>query len=348
MSELFAIRGDISRRQSAVLGVLGISFILALWYVLTMGEDPAVARSVLPNPVDVLASYGEMVQENDLILNTFKSLGVNLAGYVEAILISLPLGFAIGLFPILRGSFQKPVDALRYVPLTAVTGLFIAWFGIELDMKTHFLAFGIIIYLLPIIVQRIDEVQDVYLKTVYTIGASPWQTIRTVFIPSVMSRLWDDIRILTAISWTYIIVAETINNEGGLGSVIWFAGQRFRRYDKVFAVLILIMLIGVLQDRLFSHLDKKLFPHKYLVRDQGKQGLITQTTLWSTIATYIGQSLLYILLTGYIILALNEIFQFMGISILSYLFGTTVWAIHIIFLTALFRLISNLVKSRRS
>ena len=249
---MFSLRGRLSRSQNNILGLAGLIFILAIWHILTMGESPIVGRAVLPNPFAVLASYGEMISENDLILNTFKSIGVNLAGYVEALLIALPIGFAIGLIPLLRGTLQKPVDALRYVPLTAVTGLFIAWFGIELDMKTHFLAFGILIYLLPIIVQRIDEVDDVYLKTVYTIGATSWQTIKSVYIPSVLSRLSDDIRILTAISWTYIIVAETsINNQGGLGSVIWFAGQRFRRYDKVFAILILIMLIGVLQDRLF-------------------------------------------------------------------------------------------------
>lgn len=346
MSELFALRGDLSRSHRWVLSVSGISLLLGIWYILTMGEDPLVGRAILPNPLDVLASYGEMIQENDLILNTFKSLGVNFAGYVEAILISLPLGFAIGLLPILRGAFQKPVDALRYVPLTAVTGLFIAWFGIEMDMKTHFLAFGILIYLLPIIVQRIDEVQDVYLKTVYTIGASPWQTVRTVYIPSVISRLWDDIRILTAISWTYIIVAETINNEGGLGSVIWFAGQRFRRYDKVFAVLILIMIIGVLQDRLFSHLDKKLFPHKYQIREQGRKGQIQSLNIWNTISTYIWQSFALIIMSGYIILALNEILSFLGIKLLTYLFGDTVWAIHVIFLSTIFIVIKNWINKR--
>lgn len=346
MSNLFSLRGELSRRQRTFLGLGGIAIIVGVWHILTMGSSPIIGKAILPNPFNVLKSYGELIQENDLILNTFKSLGVNLAGYVEAILISLPLGFAIGLIPLLRGAFQKPVDALRYVPLTAVTGLFIAWFGIELDMKTHFLAFGIIIYLLPIIVQRIDEVQDVYLKTVYTLGASPWQTVKTVFIPSVISRLWDDVRILTAISWTYIIVAETINNEGGLGSVIWFAGQRFRRYDKVFAVLILIMLIGVLQDRLFAYMDKKLFPHKYLVREQNKSGQLSSPSIWDTISSYVGQSFIYITILGYVILAINEMVNFLGVKVLTYIFGDTSWAIHIIFLLILFMTVRNWINKR--
>ena len=345
MSSLFELRGDLSRSQRTYLGIGGMTFLFLVWHFITTGENPIVGNAIIPNPIDVLASYGEMMAENDLVLNTFKSLGVNLAGYVEALLISLPLGFLIGLFPFFRGAFQKPIDALRYVPLTAVTGLFIAWFGIELDMKVHFLAFGILIYLLPIIVQRIDDVQDVYLKTVYTIGATNWQTIKSVYIPSVLSRLSDDIRVLTAISWTYIIVAETINNQGGLGSVIWFAGQRFRRYDKVFAVLILIMLIGVFQDRLFVYLDKKLFPHKYQIKDAHKKGLSGQSGIWSTITGYAWKSFIWILLLTYVILALNELFPFLGnVRVLTYLFGETSWAVHLIFLVTLWFSVKNILK----
>ena len=50
--------------------------------------------------------------------------------------------------------------------------------GLDTDMKVHFLAFGILIYLLPVVVQRIDEIEDVYFKTVYTLGANSWQTFR--------------------------------------------------------------------------------------------------------------------------------------------------------------------------
>lgn len=347
MRRLFELRGDLNGTTRTYLAIGGVSFILLVWHLLTSGSSPFIGKAILPNPIDVLLSYGDMIQENDLILNTFKSLGINLAGYVEAVLIAVPLGFVVGLIPLFRGAFQRPVDALRYVPLTAVTGLFIAWFGIGLDMKTHFLAFGIIIYLLPIIVQRIDEVQDVYLKTVYTLGASPWQTISSVYLPSVLSRLWDDIRILTAISWTYIIVAETINNEGGLGSVIWFAGQRFRRYDKVFAILILIMLIGVFQDKLFSYLDKKLFPHKYQLKDQHVKGQKQEASILAKMGEYIFDTLIYILLGGYILLAINELFNFIGVPVLTYLFGETVWAIHILFAVSIARWIHHMIKSRK-
>jgi NitT/TauT family transport system permease protein len=217
---------------------------------------------LLPPPHQVVQSFPELVQKDALLPNTTRSIWLNIQGYFWAILISVPIGFLIGLFPLFRGLFNKQVNALRYLPLTALTGLFIIWFGIDDRMKIAFLAFGIIVYLLPVVVQRIDEVKDVYLKTVYTLGATKWQTIKSVYIPSVLSKLIDDIRVLTAISWTYIIIAELLNRQGGIGSLIYIKARQ-GQIPKVFGILIVIILIGFIQDRVFVYLDKRVFPHKY-------------------------------------------------------------------------------------
>ncbi len=229
----------------------------------SLAKGRLVDRGTIPSPHDVLFSYGELYTKDAVIGNTIYSIGLNLAGYLEAILFSLLIGFIIGLIPFFRAMLSRYVDAIRYIPLTAVTGLFIAWFGIEFNMKVQFLAFGIFVYLLPVVVQRIDEVEKVYLQTAFTLGANTWQTIRNVFWPSVSSRIFDDIRVLTAISWTYIIVAEMVNRDSGVGAMIFMA-QRQSRLDKVFAILLIIVLVGVLQDLLFKWLDRLFFPYKYV------------------------------------------------------------------------------------
>jgi len=216
----------------------------------------------IPPPHHVVKAFPSLIQKDELFSNTLQSIWLNVRGYFWAIMISLVVGFVIGLVPLFRGLFAGQVDALRFLPLTALVGLFTAWFGIDDGMKIAFLAFGIIIFLLPVVVQRIDEVKDVYLKTVFTLGATDWQTIKTVYIPSVMSRLMDDIRVITAISWTYIIIAELLNRQGGIGSLIYIKARQ-GQMEKVFAMLIVIILIGFLQDKLFQFFDRKLFPHKY-------------------------------------------------------------------------------------
>jgi ABC-type nitrate/sulfonate/bicarbonate transport system permease component len=223
-----------------------------------------VDKAILPSPFAVLASFKELHFENFLVKNAWISIKLNVWGYIEAVVLSLLIGFIIGLIPFFKSLWSRYIDAIRFVPLAAVTGIFIAWFGIYMDMKVQFLAFGIFVFLVPVVVQRITEVDQIYIQTSYTLGASSWQTIRKVYWPHVTSRIIDDVRVLTAISWTYIIVAELINTEeGGLGALI-FKAQRSSRLDKVFAILLLIIIIGFIQDLIFSWLDKKLYPFKYL------------------------------------------------------------------------------------
>jgi NitT/TauT family transport system permease protein len=222
-----------------------------------------ITVSNLPSPMQVVAVVPEMFRTDSLIANVFKSIKLNIYGYIIAVFFSLMIGFSIGLIPLLRGLFSSLIESGRFIPLTAVTGIFILWLGINSEMKIAFLAFGILVYLIPVVVQRIDEVENVYIHTVFTLGASAWQTFRKVYYPYVMSKLIDDIRVLTAISWTYITIAEMLNKSGGIGELIWEA-KRQSRIDKAFAVLVIIIIIGVLQDKLFIMLDKVLFPHKHV------------------------------------------------------------------------------------
>lgn len=221
---------------------------------------------VLPRPDHVFRSYPSLLQKDKLIPNALHSIWLNTQGYFWAILWAIPLGFLLGLIPMIRKMFNGQVNALRFLPLTALAGLFLTWFGINDTMKIAFLAFGILVYLLPVVIQRINEVDSVYLKTVYTLGASDWQSIKSVYLPAVFTKLIDDIRVLTAISWTYIIIAELLSRTkgiGGVGALIHIKG-RMGQNHTVFAILLVIVLIGLLQDKLFALLDKRLFPHKYL------------------------------------------------------------------------------------
>lgn len=361
---IFDLRGALSRRQSLVLFALGVGILLGVWYLLTAGSSPVLSSAILPHPRRVLLAFGDLYLDNEIIKNAAHSIGINLAGYIEAVLIALPLGFLIGLLPIFRGAFQRPLESIRYIPLTAVTGLFIVWFGVGSAMKVHFLAFGILIYLLPVIIQRIDEVDDVFLKTVYTLGASKWQTIRTVYWPSVVSRLSDDIRVLTAISWTYIIVAENIDStQGGLGALIWRVGQRQGRMDKVFALLIIIILIGVFQDKLFKRMDRLLFPFKYQAGLQSKAGVMNASEekgildvlfgfildsvggqsfrhVLSLIWDYILRAVWWIFLVSFWVLAINDWTGLLfPVKLLPNLFGETTWAIlFLMFLLTVYQL----------
>lgn len=279
----FKLGGELDKKTSSYIGIFGFFFILLFWYTLT-GLTGWISAATIPSPIDVISSYKELIMKDGLFFiadssagdhigpslgsriwdsNMFYSVGLNLQGYMEAILLALPIGFVIGLFPFFKSMFGKYIDAMRYTPITGLVGIFIAWFGIGTGMKAHFLAFGIIVYLLPIVIQRVYETEKVHLDTVWTLGATNWQMFTKVYFPSVMSKVFVDIRVITAISWTYIIVAEMVNNEGGVGSMIYLASRQ-GRIDKIFAVILFIIFFGFLQDKFFQVIEKMIFKYKFI------------------------------------------------------------------------------------
>lgn len=249
---------------------------------------------LLPPPQRVFASFGELVDppprsiNKSLLVNAGISIWRNLQGYFWAVFFSLLIGIPIAVSPIARAMFSRQIDTLRYVPLTALTPLFLIAFSSDESeaLKVSFLAFGILVYLLPVVMQRLWETEDVYLKTAFTLGASDWQLIKSVYLPSVLSKLIDDIRVLTAISWTYIIIAESINRDDGLGSMLYILARQ-GNIAGAYAVLIFIVVIGYIQDQLFAYMNLRLFPHKDLkVKRPGLKE--TQTGFIVILATVMG------------------------------------------------------------
>jgi NitT/TauT family transport system permease protein len=254
-----AYDGPISSSTRSFVQTIGWAMVFIIWW----GLSTIVSERILPNPLDVFKSFVPLYTDKYLIYNTFYSIGVNLGGYVLAVSLAIPIGFLMGLFPIFKYSMNKPVDSARFVPIPVTTGIFVGLFGLSVWLKINFLAFGIFVYLLPVVVQRIEEIDKTLKQTIWTLGASKWQRIKMVYIPSVLSRISDDIRVLVAISWTYIVVAEMMNQVGGLGNLATIARQE-TRYDMLYAIILLILLIGFLQDKLFKGVDKLAFKHKYV------------------------------------------------------------------------------------
>jgi NitT/TauT family transport system permease protein len=259
--QLFDLRGELPVKVSVICEIIGVSLILIVWTIIC--EMHLISKGILPSPLKIIMSIPDLHYNDALLRNLGYSFSLNLLGLIEAVCLAIPIGFAIGLFPVFRSVFQRYITAARFLPLSALVGIFISAFGLFSNMKVQFLALSIFIYLLPAIIQRIWEVEKVYQQTAFTLGASKWQMIKTIFIPAVISRSWDDIRNLSALSWTYITIAEMVNaTQGGIGVMAYKCG-RFGQVDKAFMIMVIIILVGLAWDKLLVYLDKVLFPYKH-------------------------------------------------------------------------------------
>jgi NitT/TauT family transport system permease protein len=164
----------------------------------------------------------------------------------------------MGAFEPVNRFFEPIVAPLRYMPISAFIPLLILWFGIYEKQKVAFLFLGVFVYLLPVVVTAIRLVPEELVQTSLTLGASRWQVIRTVLIPAALPEIFDSFRVMNAISWTYVILAETINPGGGLGYVVELA-RTHQKASWSFAGLLVIGGIGLLTDFIIRLLSSVLF-----------------------------------------------------------------------------------------
>lgn len=232
---------------------------IGIWSLLSYSGS--ISSLILPKPDKVLTAFKILFFERKLGLHIFWSFSRIFAGFLLAVIVALPLGLAMGTYPVVKRAIQPFSGPLRYLPIAALIPLFLVWFGMGELMKILFLFVGIVVYLLPLVVEAIEDVDNVFLETAYTLKATRWQTIRHVIIPGASPLIFEALRIMNGIGWTYVILAEIINAPFGLGHLIIIAQKRSHT-DQIFAGIVIILLIGFISDRLIAKLNANLFSWK--------------------------------------------------------------------------------------
>lgn len=225
---------------------------------LVRGLLPVIRPEILPAPLAVLGAIGRLHAEEGLVRSALWSFWRITLSFAIAALVAIPLGILMGAYPPIQAAVEPFSGPLRYLPISAVTGLFILLFGIEERMKIAFLFTGTVVYLLPIVVECIQNVEDVYLETAYTLGAKPWQAIMKVLVPAAWPGVFEACRVIYGIGWTYVILAEIINAEYGLGHLIQIAYKR-GHVDQAYALVLVILLLGVASNEAFRLAGRRLF-----------------------------------------------------------------------------------------
>ena len=260
----FRIRETIPQWMTWLLGTLPILAILGIWWWLTAGET-AEARimspTILPSPLEVLHSLPQLWFERSLTRNALVSFARVAAGFVVGSAIAFPLGLMMGSFTKIKATFNPVAVFGAYLPIPALVPLTLSLFGTGERQKIAFLALAFVVYLLPLIVEAVDDVDDVYLKTAYTLGATRWQAVRKVLLAISWASIYHALRLGFGIGWSYIILAEMVDIGRGLGGIIIISQRRGPR-EHIYLVLIVIVLMAFVTDKAWSSLGKKLFPYR--------------------------------------------------------------------------------------
>lgn len=255
-SNLFSIRAPLPKRAAFLLGFVAPALVLGAWCV--GSYSGMIDPNFLPKPTEVLRGTLQLFIQYDLgtaILVSTRRIAI---AFLLASVIALPLGVLMGAFDPINRFFEPIMAPLRYMPISAFIPLLILWFGIYEKQKIAFLFLGVFVYLLPVVVSSIRLVPEELVQTALTLGASRFQVIRTVLVPAALPEIFDSFRVMNAIAWTYVILAEAVNPERGLGYMVELA-RTHQKASWSFAGLLVIGGIGLLTDFLIRLISSLLF-----------------------------------------------------------------------------------------
>jgi NitT/TauT family transport system permease protein len=259
------VRAALPRSRELILTGAFIVLVLVAWTGLTRGErveDRVLVPLILPSPTEVLLSFPKLHFEQELVRSALKSFQRVTLGFTLAAMVAVPLGVYMASFPPVAAFFRPLALLGSYVPIVVFVPLTLAWFGLSETQKIGFLFIGCFVALLPLVMKSILDVPRAYLDVAVTKGATQWQLVRQVLFPVALADIWDHLRGVYGVGWGWIILAELVNAQQGLGYLISISERRGHT-AAIFAVIMVIVAIAIACDQLWKWGGRFLFPYKY-------------------------------------------------------------------------------------
>jgi len=180
-------------------------------------------------------------------------------GFLISSLIGVPLGILCGAIPAMGRLTEPFIEFFRYLPAPAFGALAVAVMGIEDAPKVAIIFIGTFFQQVLVVANTTRKLDMSLVEAAQTLGATPRKLLLRVVVPGVIVDLYTDMRVLLGWAWTYLIVAELIGVSSG---ITYFINQqaKYRAYERVFASIFLIGVIGLVTDLVLASLGRQLFP----------------------------------------------------------------------------------------
>lgn len=241
--------------------LLGFAGLLVIWYVVSL-----ITKGELPGPVATLSVFWELISDpfydygpNDkgIALQLSSSLIRVFSGFAIGSFIAIPIGLLMGSNVFCRKTFYPVVQILKPVsPL--------AWFPIGLvafQSASDATIFIIVITSLwPTLINTafgVASIPDDHKNVAKAFGFSKWKYLTKVLIPFSLPHIITGLRLSIGVAWLVIVAGEMLSGGMGIGFFVWDSWNALS-LEKVISAILIIGLVGLLLDRVFSYAEKKV------------------------------------------------------------------------------------------
>jgi len=261
------VNRKVRRGNSVLLGAIPIA-LLVLLYLAVAAERHAANPSdkVLPVPGAMAEAMAALLFRPDQLsgrlifwadtLASLQRLGLGLG---ISTLAALLVGLVLGILPPIRATFGPLVTAIAVIPPIALLPILFIVFGLGETAKVALIVIGIAPFMIRDLAAHIAALPREQIIKAQTLGASSWQLMLRVALPQAMPRLIQGIRLSLGPAWVFLISAEAIASDIGLGYRI-FLVRRYLSMDIILPYVAWIALLAVVIDFLLAWSSRRLFP----------------------------------------------------------------------------------------
>lgn len=234
--------------------IVSVAIFIALWEWLSWSLDSPYMPSFFASAALLPAA----LVSSETYVAFSESLTVVIIGYLFSVLAALPTAL-ICVGSRRASSVLLPVhEFIRYIPVAALVPLALVWLGVGQTSKAFLIFVGTYFQLVFLYYSDLRETPKEARETGLALGLSPLAVLLKIQLAESLPRIWGSSRIAFAWAWSYLLVAEVINPNEGVG----FQLQQAVRFDQpaILVWLFLIGLLGLAVDGLFRAAGHRLFP----------------------------------------------------------------------------------------
>lgn len=245
----------ISSVRDSILPWLLPLLLLGLWYL--GAERGWLSEQVLPPPAYVYQALSDLVSTGDLWVNTCASLQRVVVGFTFGALIGVALGLSMGLSRTLEDYLLPTFNALVQIPVLGWLPFALLLFGIGETLKYVLIAKAALVPITLCTLQAFRQAPKGLLEVGRAYGFSRWQSITGIVLPAAVPTLFTGLRLGFTKAWLSLVVVELVASSEGLGYLIVYGRQLFQ-LDLVMAAVVVVGTLGLLIDRGFDFLERRL------------------------------------------------------------------------------------------
>ena len=252
------LRHEPSRINTVILGLIGAAIFVGVWEV---GHylTPEEGRKFLPSVEEVLYALVDLFREQDFLADVIASCIRIFVSFFAAAAVAIPLGVLMGCFRNLRALLNPTLSGWRYLPAASFMPLLLVWFGPNDAARLALLFIGVVFFLTALILDNSEAVPSEFIEAALTMGASRREVVLNVVVPAAAPAIFDSMRNMIAVGWTYLVIAEIVGAQDGIGAMMMRAGRTLS-VDMIMAGILTIGVLGVMTDILFRIVARLLLP----------------------------------------------------------------------------------------